>query len=942
MSVYQSDNKSASINNFWIKKGTNCVSLNSCLPEADEIEAISNLHSKDIGLTNGIRRSQLINGTVPHSSYVCHKCNRTGHFKHACPLLLEFDSNSSNSSSSSISSQQAIKRATGIPRSDLIPLKTHVPGAYMTSEGTYAIPRKDAEAILNADSTVDWETSAVERSSPVENSSGTTHQDDCYASSSQHIGCQCCNEKIMDAAIAPCCPVNNVACDSSSSSPSHDDYSRHHQQQQPNTTTLCSQTYYRDFNSNSNLVTISNRLCPNDQPILNPVVNQFTNNPSIAAAAAATLLLPSIVSFNNEFGARLDPSKAEVALNIAKTANILQAAIVNASIGNLSSTPVTAGTTGCVGNLPLSEIDASALLGNTPLIAAVAASNSNQHYYIPVTVDDIDENAIITAVSLLDRQQFDFIKHTLITLGIDISSSHPSSTSDSKSDISLNNSGCNSTSIANSVDNNSPRLSDDGDSGTVPAVVDDDTINTSTTAVTSSPSKSEDSVDSIASSITNTNGDIIGSCLLNDNDDDNGTNSDKSIKSNTSADNDDVVNSNPTIVSNDYDEDTVDKDTMTNLDKVNNVTEDRLVTTSTTLAIERADSGSNSYKSSLLMNGICGYSPPAHYFKSNDRVVISSTLRDDIDNYAVNSSSSVDKQSRHSKNSNDNFDDNSTHVAEDKDRKRKSDSGSKSHSSVSSKHSNERKTKRRSKKSVSLSPSRKNNKIVQNGGVHNKSTAKYDVKGIRVHRHHRSRNGDNDKSFLSNTKILKVLEYHETNIKIVADKLKPRLVSHVHTVDKENRNLDNVDNKKLESGQIIINSARSNFVSSSSSSSCLTSSSKSSTKKKNKDKKKKNHHKSSKKHRSKINRESRHDNQLNKHKYYGCDSSNSSSSNGDASKRRNSALSPDYFHYHQDKHDQYYRRHHNHRNHHNNILPLLPRHKRMDAIIPPSSVVQNN
>ncbi|KAL7677397.1 hypothetical protein ACOME3_003634 [Neoechinorhynchus agilis] len=85
---------------------------------------------------------------VPSGSYVCHRCNRPGHFKHLCPMILEPMMNN-ELLPKSIPPINEIKRATGIPRSELIELKNFVPGCYMTTYGAYAIPRREAEVIFH-------------------------------------------------------------------------------------------------------------------------------------------------------------------------------------------------------------------------------------------------------------------------------------------------------------------------------------------------------------------------------------------------------------------------------------------------------------------------------------------------------------------------------------------------------------------------------------------------------------------------------------------------------------------------------------------------------------------------------------------------------------------------------------------------------------------------
>ncbi|KAL7677130.1 hypothetical protein ACOME3_003375 [Neoechinorhynchus agilis] len=85
---------------------------------------------------------------VPRGSYICNRCNRPGHFKHLCPMILS-NFPETKIPNTSLPPITQVKMATGIPRSELIELTEYVPGCYLTPRGTYAITRTAAEAVFH-------------------------------------------------------------------------------------------------------------------------------------------------------------------------------------------------------------------------------------------------------------------------------------------------------------------------------------------------------------------------------------------------------------------------------------------------------------------------------------------------------------------------------------------------------------------------------------------------------------------------------------------------------------------------------------------------------------------------------------------------------------------------------------------------------------------------
>ncbi|XP_050311422.1 E3 ubiquitin-protein ligase RBBP6-like isoform X2 [Anthonomus grandis grandis] len=159
-----------------IGKATDLANLDAS--EDDKIKAMMSQSTQDYDPSNYLKiRGANQVGPVP-ASYRCYKCHQCGHWIKDCPLGQQTES-------------VEIKKSTGIPQSFMIPVKgPEVPGAMMMSNGTYAVPALDLQA-LNQKS-----------APPVQEVKPEIPED---------LLCSICSDLLADAVMIPCC--GNSFCD---------------------------------------------------------------------------------------------------------------------------------------------------------------------------------------------------------------------------------------------------------------------------------------------------------------------------------------------------------------------------------------------------------------------------------------------------------------------------------------------------------------------------------------------------------------------------------------------------------------------------------------------------------------------------------------------------------------------------------------------------------
>ncbi|KAL3317699.1 E3 ubiquitin-protein ligase rbbp6 [Cichlidogyrus casuarinus] len=125
--------------------------------------------------------------SIPPPNYVCHKCGQSGHWVHDCVGIIDSAGNKVDLKSR--------KRPTGIPSDMLLKVDAGTPGAYLSRDGTYSVPIKDAEAYAMGKK--DKRPFSIEENPPYVPPTKEKVRED--------LKCPLCHDLFKDAVIVTCC-----------------------------------------------------------------------------------------------------------------------------------------------------------------------------------------------------------------------------------------------------------------------------------------------------------------------------------------------------------------------------------------------------------------------------------------------------------------------------------------------------------------------------------------------------------------------------------------------------------------------------------------------------------------------------------------------------------------------------------------------------------------
>uniref|UniRef100_A0A8D8WF45 E3 ubiquitin-protein ligase RBBP6 n=1 Tax=Cacopsylla melanoneura TaxID=428564 RepID=A0A8D8WF45_9HEMI len=154
--------------------------LNQNLSEQERINCMISQATSDYDPSNYVKVRGPQFGVVP-KHYVCHLCNKSGHWKKDCPTIPARE-------------RVEIKKATGIPRSFMVPVGgPQVHGALLTPEGQFVVPLVDHKAYLTMKKSSDPNVAGVDMVEP---------------QIPQDLLCNLCEDLMMDAVMTPCCGIS--------------------------------------------------------------------------------------------------------------------------------------------------------------------------------------------------------------------------------------------------------------------------------------------------------------------------------------------------------------------------------------------------------------------------------------------------------------------------------------------------------------------------------------------------------------------------------------------------------------------------------------------------------------------------------------------------------------------------------------------------------------
>nr|AKG62125.1 retinoblastoma binding protein 6 [Schmidtea mediterranea] len=170
---------------------SNSINLaKSNIPDDEKIDIMAKRCSEEYSEKNFLVKSKPYG--IPPASYVCNKCHQGGHWIHECPGLRDKDGR--------LLDFKSVKRPTGIPQDFLLEVSPGTPGAYLTKEGKYMVPIKDAEAYAMG--------KKEKRPFSIEENPPYVPKDQEFPSK---IKCSLCCKLLENPTCAPCC--SSVYCE---------------------------------------------------------------------------------------------------------------------------------------------------------------------------------------------------------------------------------------------------------------------------------------------------------------------------------------------------------------------------------------------------------------------------------------------------------------------------------------------------------------------------------------------------------------------------------------------------------------------------------------------------------------------------------------------------------------------------------------------------------